>query len=164
MRIYIVMCWRNLWRNPRRSLVVVSAIAVGIFSMLISMSLMNGMNEQMVDNIIRTSLGHVAIQEKRYFEDMDLKHSFDYNQIDLKDLEAVEGLKFWAPRLRFEGMVQSSETSQGALLVGIDPLREAGVSSIKDYVLTDEGSQWLDNPQQKRCFCQKPWLSDLISW
>jgi len=38
---------------------VISSIAFGIFAIILSMGFMNGMNRQMVENTIRTSLGHM---------------------------------------------------------------------------------------------------------
>ena len=36
MKIFLQMSWRNLWRHRRRSLVVISTVAMGIFAMLVS--------------------------------------------------------------------------------------------------------------------------------
>ena len=70
------MGWRNIWRNRRRSLVVISSIGFGIFAMILSMGIMNGFNVQMVENTIGTSLGHVAIHRKGWQDEMKLALHF----------------------------------------------------------------------------------------
>ena len=55
------MAWRNLWRNPRRTGVLVAAVSSGVAGALCAMALTNGMVVQMVDTAIRTELGHLQI-------------------------------------------------------------------------------------------------------
>ncbi|HPA70707.1 MAG TPA: ABC transporter permease, partial [Spirochaetota bacterium] len=62
MKIFFLICWRNLWRHKRRSLIVISSVAVGVFAIILAMGLINGIMVQMVDNTINTSLGHLSIQ------------------------------------------------------------------------------------------------------
>ena len=74
--LYIKLGWRNIWRNKKRSLVVISSIWVGIFAMLIMMALMNGMNYQMIDNTISTSLGHISIHRDGFMDNIKASYTF----------------------------------------------------------------------------------------
>ena len=73
---FILISWRNLWRQKRRSLVVVSSIAIGIFAMILSVSFSNGMMDQMVDNTIGTSLGDIAVHRRGFQDSMKLEYNF----------------------------------------------------------------------------------------
>jgi len=147
MMIYLKLSWRNVWRNKRRSLVVISSIAIGVFFMLISMALVNGMNYQMIDNTISTSLGHVAIHKKGFDDNMKISYSFNADRGIYEGLNNTPGIAGWAPRVKVQGIVRSSEASQGVMITGIDPGREKGVSDIFNYMLNTEGSEFLDNPE-----------------
>ena len=47
------MAWRNLWRNHRRTLIMLLAISVGVWAMIFMTALMRGM----VDDIHRIAIG-----------------------------------------------------------------------------------------------------------
>lgn len=143
MKIFILIGWRNLWRNKRRSLVVICSIALGIFAMLVSMGIMNGMNNQMVDNTISTSLGHISVHRRGFQQDMTLSNSFSPSFGLGKSLAAAG--RGAAPRIKLEGMVRSSEASRGVLIVGIDPELEKTVTEIHNYILDDEESEWFSD-------------------
>jgi len=139
MKILFQLGWRNLWRNKRRSLVVISSIAIGIFAMILSMGIMNGMNNQMVENTIKTSLGHIAIHQKGFQDDMKLDYHFTPNRKMIEVIEKDHRILAHAPRIKLQGMVRSSESSRGVMIVGIDPEKEKSVSNLVDYTLKDEG-------------------------
>jgi putative ABC transport system permease protein len=139
MKILFQLGWRNLWRNKRRSLVVISSIAIGIFAMILSMGIMNGMNNQMVENTIKTSLGHIAIHQKGFQNDMKLKYHFTPNRRMIEAIKKDPRILAFAPRIKLQGMVRSSESSRGVMIVGIDPEKEKSVSNLFEYTLKDEG-------------------------
>jgi putative ABC transport system permease protein len=146
MKVLALIAWRNLWRNKRRSLVVITSIALGILSMVLSAALMNGMNNQMVENTISTSLGHVAVHRKGFFEFMKLRYSFTPEREIVEAIERTPHVASYAPRIKVQGMIQSSETSRGVMMVGIDPAREKKVSRVFDYMLGEGGGAFLDSP------------------
>jgi putative ABC transport system permease protein len=143
MKILFRIGWRNLWRNKRRSLVVISSIAIGIFAMILSMGVMNGMNNQMIENTIKTSLGHIAIHRKGFQDDMKLEYHFTPEAKIIEAIESDVRILAYAPRIKLQGMVRSSESSRGVMLIGIDPEMEKEVSNINDYTIKKEGSRFL---------------------
>ena len=89
MKTFIMLGWRNLWRQKRRSLVVITSITLGVLMMMFALGLMNGIISQMLDNSISTKLGHVAIHKKGFFENMKLVTNFYPDQHILRPLEKV---------------------------------------------------------------------------
>lgn len=149
MKIFFLIGWRNLWRNKRRSLVVIFSIALGIFVMLFSAGLMNGMNNQLVENTISTSLGHISIQRKGFQDDMKLQNSFVPYQNLTETLNGIPGIIAHSPRIKLEGMLRSSEASKGILIMGIDPEREKHVSRIYEYTFKRDGSLYLNENTER---------------
>src|SRR5205823_8023349 len=62
------IAWRNLWRNPRRTLLTALALGLGLALLLIAVGLNDGRNEQMIANGVRLGSGHVVVQAKGYQE------------------------------------------------------------------------------------------------
>lgn len=144
MKILMLISWRNLRRNKRRTLVILSSIATGVFAMIFTMGFMNGFSMQMVDNTIGSSIGHAAINFRGFRDDMKPELNFEITEDIVSALNDRE-VKAWAPRIRIQAMARSSETSRGVVITGIDPEREKGVSRLHEYIIDDGYSSWLQS-------------------
>ncbi len=58
--------WRNLWRNPRGTLLTALALGLGLALLLISLGLLDGGHEQTIADGVRFGPGHVVVQAKGY--------------------------------------------------------------------------------------------------
>jgi len=66
MQMFFVLsrlAWRYLWRNHRRTIVMLSAIAVGTWAMIFMTALTRGMVDQMIVDGISVIPGHVQIHD-----------------------------------------------------------------------------------------------------
>jgi len=154
MKMIFLLSWRNVWRNRRRSIVVITSIGLGILMMFFMMGISKGMNYQMIDNTISTSLGHVSVHKKGFLD--NIKPSFSYvpGKSFKEKMEASEGI-FWAPRVKVQAMIRSSESSRGVMIVGIDPQMEKKVSEIYDYTSNEEGSDFLNSSDSRDILVSK---------
>ena len=132
----ITIAWRNLWRNHRRSLIMLAAIAFGVWGMIWMTSLMRGMVDQMIDDAINTLSGHVQIHATGYLDDPSIEHTLPAvaNNADLESLLNSEKVTAWSQRIRVPAVVRSERDVYGVTLIGIDPQREKGLSFIADSV------------------------------
>jgi hypothetical protein len=46
--MHVQLAWRNIWRNPRRTAVIMIAIIIGVWSMIFLGALVQGMLVSMV--------------------------------------------------------------------------------------------------------------------
>ena len=154
MKILIMISWRNLRRNKRRTLVILSSIATGVFAIIFTMGFMNGFAIQMVDNTIGSSIGHAAINSRGFRDDMKPKHSFEINDniISALDDQAVTA---WAPRVKIQAMARSSKTSTGVIITGIDHVKEKDISRIHEYLVDDGYSTWLESSDSDEVLISK---------
>jgi ABC-type lipoprotein release transport system permease subunit len=123
--------WRNIWRNPRRTAVIMTAIIIGVWSMIFLGALMRGITDEMVRNGIATLTGHVQVHHRGYRNDPVIENSIT----DPRDVETVLGKVLpsgarWTERVRVNAVVSNARHSAGVTFVGIDPSREAKVSFI----------------------------------
>ena len=129
--MFFRLAWRNIWRNPRRTAVILTAVIIGIWSMVFLGALMRGMADQMVRNGIATLTGHVQIHQKDFRADPVIEHRIaDPAPVASALAESLPPGADWTPRVRLDAVVSNARHSAGATLVGIDPRREARVSFI----------------------------------
>lgn len=133
--MYIQLSWRNIWRNPRRTGVILTAVVVGVWSMIFLGALMRGVSEQMVNNGIATLTGHIQIHQKDYRNDPVIENSMTETGKIITVLKNTlpDGSR-WSPRIRVNAVASNARHSSGVTLVGIEPGAEAGVSFIGDAV------------------------------
>lgn len=146
MKTFILLGWRNLWRQKRRSLVVIFSITLGVFMMMFGLSLNNGIIMQMLDNSISTKLGHIAIHKKGFFEDMKLTTNFHADERIFKALGKDRDIIASAPRVKAFAMIRTGESSRGVLVIGVSPEKEKNVSRMNDYMVKQGGGSFIDDP------------------
>ena len=132
IRVVALLAWRNLWRNHRRTTIMLMAISVGVWAMIFMTALTRGMVDQMVVDGIKALPGHVQIHHPSYRDDPSIT-----NLIPLSDEELAEkfdnaGFKGWASRVRVPAIVTSERDSRGVTLLAIDPVAEQQMSFV-DY-------------------------------
>jgi len=133
------LAWRNVGRNPRRTGIVITAVAVGIAGTLISMAIFYGMMFQMVDNAIRTDLGHLQIHPPGYDADPAIGLLLPAGgQTEIRAIAGDPVTAGYAPRIRGEGLVTSPSASVGIRVIGIDPVLERDVSDVADSMVAGD--------------------------
>ena len=53
------LAWKNIWRNKKRSLIIIVATALGLWGSLLSGAIWMGWGESMVDTAISRDLAHI---------------------------------------------------------------------------------------------------------
>ena len=140
------MAWRNLWRNPRRTAVVLTSISIGIAGCVLSMAINLGMMASMVDLAIRSGLAHLQVHAPGWDENPELEiRILGGGSTVARALDSIPGIEHWAPRLRAQGLVASPHASVGVSIWGVDPEREPTVSVAAKSL---ESGQWLGEPNR----------------
>jgi len=121
------MAWRNLWRNHRRTLIMLLAIAVGVWAMIFMTALMRGMVDQMIEDGIDSLPGFVQIHHPAYRDDPSVENSLAQPGPAL--LEALQSSEVtgWTTRVRVPAMISSERDSRGVTLLGVDPEGEVAL-------------------------------------
>ena len=133
------MAWRNLWRNPRRTLITLFSMTFGLTMMIVGYALMDGMLNQMVHYATLLGTGHVQVHHPDYTENRSLYDSMRDPEKLLVDVSAT-GLGAASPRVFSTALVSSGQQSAGGQLWGIDPERENTVTELYKHL---ETGAWL---------------------
>jgi ABC-type lipoprotein release transport system permease subunit len=129
--MYLQLAWRNIWRNKRRTAIILTAVVIGIWSMILLGSLMRGLAAGMIKNGIATLTGHLQIHHKGYRNDPAIENSIRDPKVVFQVLqnEMPAGV-LWSSRVRVSAVASNARHSSGVTLVGIDPAPEAKISFI----------------------------------
>ncbi len=126
------LAWRNLWRNHRRTLIMLGAIGLGSWAMIFMTALSRGMVNAMVEDGIRALPGHVQAHHPDFRDDPSVANLIGISDAELTESLTASGLAHWATRVRVPAVVSSERESRGVVLSGIDPDRERNLIFV-DY-------------------------------
>ena len=131
----IKIAWRNLWRNKRRSVIVLVSVIIGVLALIIMDALSIGMVAQMLENQIGSHISHIQVH-KNGFNDNKIIQNYlpDSKRVD-KVLANSDGIKHYSPRVLTFGLLSSASNSSGVYLVGINPEQEEKVTKIKRSIV-----------------------------
>ncbi len=129
--VLLKIAWRNLWRNPLRSGIVMAAMAFGIVVMVFVSGFYNGLMGSYVKNSIKKQYGHIQIHHPEFREYKETKHNID-NIDEVKAFLTDKGLNH-ADRTIMLGLASVAGKNQAVQIVGIDTVLEKQISSPGDY-------------------------------
>ncbi len=138
--LLVKISWRNLWRNPRGTLLTALALGLGLALLLISLGLLDGGHEQTIADGVRFGPGHVVIQAKGYQDsgsDELLLPAQVVSRIEefLQTADMKPLMRGVSPRLLATGLLSSSANSAGVRIMGVIPQDELAVSFIPHRIV-----------------------------
>ncbi|NIS73920.1 MAG: FtsX-like permease family protein [Deltaproteobacteria bacterium] len=128
------MAWRNIWRNPRRSLLTIMAIVFATLLLVFMLSWQFGSYETMINASVKMSTGHLQVQEKGYKDKKEIRLVVSDPDAVNRILDETPGVSTYTNRASAFSLVSSKERTSGILVIGIDPAREATVSTIAKLI------------------------------
>ncbi len=130
----VLIAWRNLWRNRRRTLLTSGGIAFAVWLLIFSISMQDGSFEVMVDNGARLMLGHAQIQHPAYQDDPRMEFTIEQTDDLLEMLSDQPGVIAANPRTQGFALVSKGERSFGAQVIGVDAYQESRWSSLPEMI------------------------------
>ncbi|MDD8017306.1 MAG: ABC transporter permease [Bacteroidota bacterium] len=140
------LAWRNIWRNTRRSLIILTSIVVGLAAMIFMEGLARGLMRQTLENQLGAHVAHIQIH-KRGFNDNKVVQNFMVNSDSiLSVLPQYGAIKTFSERTIAFGLLSSATNSSGVSIVGIRPSQEEKVTTIKRSLI--EGRYLSGEPRE----------------
>lgn len=131
-RVLLLLAWRNLWRNPRRTSIMLAAIGVGVWAMIFMTALTQGMVNEMVKDGISALPGHVQVHHPDYLDDPNVNNLIPLTDTEIEARFKAAGIRVWSSRVKVPAVITSERESRGVILIGIDPERERGQTFIDE--------------------------------
>ncbi len=133
----IKIAWRNLWRNPGRSGVLLAAIIAGVWAGVTVSAVSNGFIDQRFERLVN-EVSHIQMHHPEYRADRET--SMFIRQADhIKQFLEINGsVETFSARALADGIIQSPVSSSGVMVRGIDPAREDSVTGIRNLLSDGE--------------------------
>jgi ABC-type lipoprotein release transport system permease subunit len=128
------MAWRNIWRNTRRTILTICAVAFASLLLVFMLSFQFGSYETMINTSVKIHTGHLQIQAANYHEKKNIRLVVERPAEIAEILENTPQVDAYTYRGQAFSLISSKNRTYGALVTGIDPAREAGVSRLKALI------------------------------
>lgn len=132
-RIILAVALRNLLGNLPRTLLTVGAIAVGLASLIFLWSFNEGLHRNMLGNFQKAIIASVQIHHEGFFQHPELSGYIRHPQ-DIAAALDISGIVNYSRRLESFGLAASNETTEGVMLIGMDPVTEPRVTEIEKRI------------------------------
>ena len=139
LKIITLLAWRNLWRNHRRTIVMVSAISVGVWAMIFMTAMMRGMVNDMVREGIRSLPGQVQAHHPDFRDDPSVNNLLSLTDSEISDAFSSTDIERWASRVNVPAVISSERESRGVTLFGVDPVQERSIEAIGNDIVEGRG-------------------------
>lgn len=131
----IKLSWRNIWRNKRRSQIVVISIIVGVVAIILMDTLSMGMIRQMLENQIGSHVGHIQIHRNGFNDNKIIQNYLpDADEVE-EVLKSTPEVIAFSERVLTLGLLSSATNSSGVFLVGIHPEEEKNITTINGSIV-----------------------------
>lgn len=148
LRTDLRIATRNLTRNRQRTLVAVASVAMGIVAFLLASGFIEWIFDRMRESTIRTQLGHVQIVTPGYLVKGiadPYRFLLPVGSPELDVVRQAKGVRGFAQRLSFSGLISHGDTTISFGGEGIEPEPEAVIS---DQIIMSSGRQLTASDQK----------------
>lgn len=128
----------NVGRNPRRSVITVLAVSVGLAALIFLWGFNDATIEQMRENVIRLFTGHAQVHAAGFEKTLAPELTIPDRIATIEKLRALPQVQDLTERVKCEALVGTTENSRGVLLMGLDPEREQAVTELETHIAEGE--------------------------
>lgn len=129
------VAWRNIWRHKVRSLVVIMAIALGLWAGVFASAFVVGMMDQKIDNVIRLEMSHFQFHHPEFNDELLPKFTILNADKVIEAVSTEEPLSGISSRVVAMSMLGSANKSGALKVTGISPEDESLVTDIHDVIV-----------------------------
>jgi len=142
MKTLVNISWRNIWRHPARSSVLIAAIVAGLWAGVVTVGLVNGLMLQRIDYLIESEVTHAQLHHPEFLAE-------GYSWLSIPDHDEIKNwlendgrVKAFSFRTITDGMLQSPVKTSGVRIRGVDSESERRTTTFHENIV--EGS-YLDD-------------------
>jgi putative ABC transport system permease protein len=132
--VLAALAWRNLWRRPQRTVLSLISIAIVSALLVFVLSFQDGVYATMKETTLHIFDGYAELQPEGYADDPRLELAISHPGDVARAAEGIDGVTTAAPRVNGFAILANGPRSYAAAVVGVDPDREAKISTIASRI------------------------------
>ena len=129
------MAWRNLWRNPRRTVLALSAIGLSVMLVLAYTSILRAYGDWIVETITGPMLGHVQAHAPQWRKDRLMDRTLRAVDAQLAELRRDPDVASATARVYAPALAARGEEGFAVIVMGIDSRAESGPARLLTEVV-----------------------------
>lgn len=141
MMMLIKIAWRNIWRNPTRSLVVIFSLVIGIWATVFILAVSDSLHAESLKEGIEYKYGHLQIHSTAYKKRQELGNTIPGALEILKEIQKDPEVKAATGRVLTAGMIASAGYSSNVEIRAVMPDEEEKTTLLKTRLT---GGEYLD--------------------
>ncbi len=118
------LAWKNIWRNRRRTIITISAIAFAVLFAVMMRSMQQGMEEQMLESIVKNNMGYIQVHSKGFWDEQTLDNGFYSDDIALDEILALTEVIAIDKKLETGTLSSTGNISRGTFVMSYDQSQE----------------------------------------
>ena len=134
----IIIAWRNIWRNKKRTLITVSSVMLAVIIAVFMRSFQEGTYAKMIDNAVGQFTGYIQVHQKDYWNDKTLDNGIELNDSLLQSIKSVKNVDGVNLRIESFSLASFKANTKGTLVMGVDPEQEKSMLNIEPKIIEGE--------------------------
>jgi ABC-type lipoprotein release transport system permease subunit len=133
------IAWKNVWRNKKRSLVVIVAATLGIIAGVLLVGIMEGWIKQRLNDAIYNEVSHIQIHNNEYIKNEEMYLTVRNLDEITRSIDSLKELSGWVKRTKIIAMANTPWANAGVIIYGVDPEKERLITEIYKEIVPDGG-------------------------
>lgn len=139
----LLLIWRNIWRNKRRSLITMASVAFTVLLAVTMKSMQDGVFGNLIRNMVEYYSGYIQLHAHGYWDEKILDNCFDPMDPGLEKIRSHSGIQNVIPRLETYVLISNNDLTKGCMLAGIDLSAEDSLTHFRSKI--SSGRFWKDD-------------------
>ena len=134
------VAWKNVWRNRSRSLIVITAVTIGVFAGVFTIAVMNSAVVQRIDAAVNEELSHIQVNTPGFRSSGSIHDLVPAGDTIMDALRRVEGVNCVTGRVIVRGIASTATRSTGVEISGINTGQEETMFTLRSKLIPGTGT------------------------